>query len=243
MITGGNCGATFMLPDTCVLKQTELIEVLKKCKEIDKRPRGPIGGTYEIRANSYPVRYFALKHCIGCEVGERLYKESLTKEKPMGPETKTCPCGNIITRFEKQGGTSWRRVKYCTECQGLSQYQRDKKIKRIRQKQGEKKVITMTPKKAETFVCKKCGEPKPLTTEFFHINGTHNTGYDSMCKLCRNQQKKVSRGTAETALSINFVDYPELLDQIREYAEGRERTPEAQVRWWLRTGKLMEESQ
>ncbi len=71
-------GAKFLRSDTCIAKQAELVDILKKNKEIDKRK--PHNGA-DIRANSYAVRYFALKGCHGCKVGLGLYNKYKAEQR------------------------------------------------------------------------------------------------------------------------------------------------------------------
>jgi hypothetical protein len=46
----------------------------------------------------------------------------------------------------------------------------------------------------ETKVCFKCGEEKPMTTEYFYANKTAKSGLNSACKICyRNRSSERSR--------------------------------------------------
>lgn len=45
-----------------------------------------------------------------------------------------------------------------------------------------------------------------------------------------------AKETCDATLTVDFQDYPELLRKIKDFAKNEDRTPEAQVRYWLRMG-------
>jgi len=251
MITGGACGATFLLPDTCILKQTELAEILKKNKEVDKRPED--GGTAGIRTNSYSVRYFALKACHGCEVGLKLYQKFLKEGKPMGTQTKLCPCGETITRYEKQKGVSWRRTKYCEKCREMTQYKRDQLFKPSKQKgikivnmpsknPIKKKLVPMSdpeflpekkPESVKEKTCVECRKSFPATLEYFQV-GKKKEKLDILCKTCRNIARRAYRAKRREVFALDVSFVPGLLDALADKAEQNMRTPELQALWMLK---------
>lgn len=228
-----NCkpyGTTFLKPYTCIHKQTELAEILKKMEIVGKRKTG--AGTSEIITNTPPVRYFALKKCHGCEVGLELYRKHKNGELSMDTQTKKCPCGAVITRWEGQNDMSWARVKYCPEHAGMGQYQRDKLFKKqpaVTPKKTESTPVKKDPVK--TFRCSVCKKEKELNPDNFHSNTSHSTNFDSTCRVCRNEKKRAARGTGAFVVKLDFTNHQELFEKLQEKAEGQLRTIENQALW------------
>lgn len=44
-----------------------------------------------------------------------------------------------------------------------------------------------------TASCRKCGEEKPQTLEYFPPNKKTNSGFDSWCRVCRREYRKIYR--------------------------------------------------
>ncbi len=249
-------GATFLKPDTCILKQTELAEILKKNREIDKRANA--GGTGQLKYNSYPVRYFALEKCHGCEVGLKLYHESLTKpkeeEKVMNGK-KTCgscgvakPATKEYFDFAPKG--KYQLTKDCRVCRGTApgmETPRKLKVVPVPGKDPdflpEKRDVPAVkiPDPVKTVVCPECGKEKEMSSDFFYVNSSAKTGLESVCKICRNTIKKKAREEQQKNLVLEIGNYPDILSQLEAAAADNMRTPEAQALWMLK-GALVGES-
>jgi hypothetical protein len=242
-------GATMQGPYTCIQKQKELVEVLKQMKVTKKRK--PSSGTVSIRTETPPVRYFALQKCHGCEVGLEIYKKYLKGELSMEVETKTCPCGAIMTRWEGQNGVSWSRAKYCQECSKLTQYQREKLFKSkktegtpgtLEPTEPEKPImpekIEVKPKKEiEMKLCtgeNGCGKEFPATLEYFQAGKQGPGSLDYLCKLCRNKMRRGYRAQIKNCLAVEISTFPGLMEKLQAEADKNLRTPENQALWILR---------
>jgi hypothetical protein len=243
--------ATFDKPDTCILRQTELAEILKKNKEIDKRVNA--GGTGQLKYNSYPVRYFALQKCHGCEVGLELYRKSLSKpkeeEKVMNGK-KTCgSCGMAkeATReyFDYAPKGKYQLTKDCRVCRGTAPgMEKPRKLKIVPVAAAdpvEETPAVKIPDPVKTAVCPECGKEKELSVDFFYVNSSSKTGLESVCKTCRNLIKKRAREEQQKNLVLDIGSYPVILGQLEAAAADNMRTPEAQALWMLK-GALVGES-
>jgi len=91
----------------------------------------------------------------------------------------------------------------------------------------EKKDPAPAPK-VKTRKCLGCGETLDLTVENFHKDSSRSEGFRDRCKACRK--------TKSGKLIIDLSDVPEALERFTEYAKGDDRTPEGQIRNWIRKG-------
>ncbi len=118
-------------------------------------------------------------------------------------------------------------------------------------KTGDKKIMEENKEK----ICKKCGESKPATTEYFYRDKKMKDGLFRVCKACKSKKeselryKRIAKASPEAINSagndklfndpivfppnnnilISFDDYPEILEKIITAAKAEFRRPEQQI--------------
>ena len=99
---------------------------------------------------------------------------------------------------------------------------------------ASRKIKAGTAKKT----CAGCGNDKPADLKHFNRSNRAADKLDSLCKECRNLKKRQVRQADKFTLSIDLSDHRDLFERIQRIAEEEERTMEAQVRYWLKTGNF-----
>lgn len=112
---------------------------------------------------------------------------------------------------------------------------------------------------ATVKVCAGCPEKGPQPLQNFNRNKRNGDGLQTYCRECQNRmdRERRARRKDETEqkgdvpapaketdaltllLTVDLTQYPDVYDKIKREAEEEDRTPELQVRNWLRNHPLI----
>ena len=186
--------------------------------------------------------------CLDCQTGLELYEKHLKEQKEKPMKEKRCSrkdCLKLLpatVEFFPANKTNNDGLSYyCKECSAkLAKIAYQKKVGKAEPKEVVVAKSEPIPQKVDpapvkktpqvkTFRCSVCKKDKELTLDNFHQNLTKTTGFDSTCRVCRNEKKRAARGTGEFVVKIDFTNHQEFFGKLQEKAVGQLRTIENQA--------------
>jgi len=139
---------------------------------------------------------------------------------------KTCTaCGKTLPltekHFKRHNRSKDKFMRTCLACNGKKSGPA-----------GKTKPVKQTSVKQKE--CKGCNTSFPADKKHFQRAVKYPDNLDVLCKSCRSKSKAKKKERSGLRLVLDFNDCPDVLEDLKKFAADQERTPEGQVRFFLR---------